>query len=928
MNNLKRVLSLALSGIMLVGMMAMGASAAEFTDADKIEHDDAVNVLVALSIINGQDDGSFNPEGDVTRAQMAKMIAVAMNGGSDANTGVKATATFTDIKGHWAESYIEYCADLGIISGRGDGTFDPEGKVTGYEATKMVLTALGYDAKSYELEGAKWATSTDQLARRADPVLYEDLTGVAMAVSATRDTAAQLIWNGLQNETVRPTPNQDRNNLGEVTWQYGPSGKTMLEERYNGQIWLGTYEGNDKSIDGLDEGSIQIDNAGPEKAAEASRTSTATFPSTLGIENIGEEIKVVFKDGKGGNADEPDGKDTIYGVFNTGKTKVYNVTKSQLQDSKDTKKIKFGDTKYDAVDTEITVVTDYIGTGSDMDVSDFSNTLKVQSRDQIKFVCDGKGKIEKAYITNVEAGKVASVGSSKVTISGVGSIDIADNDVYDGIAKDDVVVYTKFYKADKDEAYFTVTKAETVEGELTGYKKTTDTVGNNSTSFDNLVVDGKTYKINDKQLKDLSDDAILVPEESDIGSTVRLYLVDGFVAAAQTIDKTGGNYAVVTEVSEQAGTNGIGSNINPLQVTVLLADGTEATVTINKESTYDGETKITDTYTTVSAQQGLFAQANTTNKNAVLIEYTSISNGSIRIKNVFNANTLSITADKLWDKDSQALTFGNKTYVAAADAVLFVGVDSQTIGNTTVNDNKADDFKAYNLRGLGSIAKATMSHNEVVAVINSDGLVKAAYTMLKAKPGSSTAETLYGIVTGYVGRRNNADGDTMYRYTVAVNRDEEVEISVVTLFGTDRLANGTLITFEETTNGEYSQSEVKPIASGSSNWHAAAVKNYSESSRLLTYFASTQASNNVYVGVGKAQSYTVDKDVKIIYINSEDGEDGPDTGVIPFNDDTGYANIMFHESTSDEKVVDVIIVETSDDQIPGAPANTFPKTTP
>ena len=107
MNNLKRVLSLALSGIMLVGMMAMGASAADFTDAEKIQHIEAVNILVALKVINGQDDGSYNPEGDVTRAQMAKMIAVAMNGGNDTNTGVKTTASFTDVKGHWAESYIE-----------------------------------------------------------------------------------------------------------------------------------------------------------------------------------------------------------------------------------------------------------------------------------------------------------------------------------------------------------------------------------------------------------------------------------------------------------------------------------------------------------------------------------------------------------------------------------------------------------------------------------------------------------------------------------------------------------------------------------------------------------------------------------------------------------------------------------------------------
>ena len=138
MNNLKRVLSLALSTVMLVGMMAVGAGAADFTDAEKIQHSEAVNVLVALKVINGQDDGSFNPEGDVTRAQMAKMIAVTMNGGSEANTGTKTTPSFTDIKGHWAESYIEYCYDLGIISGRGDGTFDPEGKVTGLEATKMV----------------------------------------------------------------------------------------------------------------------------------------------------------------------------------------------------------------------------------------------------------------------------------------------------------------------------------------------------------------------------------------------------------------------------------------------------------------------------------------------------------------------------------------------------------------------------------------------------------------------------------------------------------------------------------------------------------------------------------------------------------------------------------------------------------------------
>ena len=107
MNNLKRVLSMGLTGAMLAGMMVVGASAADFKDADEIEHTDAVNTLVALNVINGKDDGSYDPDGIVTRAEMAKLITVALNGGKDPIIGTKANPTYTDIDGHWAESYIE-----------------------------------------------------------------------------------------------------------------------------------------------------------------------------------------------------------------------------------------------------------------------------------------------------------------------------------------------------------------------------------------------------------------------------------------------------------------------------------------------------------------------------------------------------------------------------------------------------------------------------------------------------------------------------------------------------------------------------------------------------------------------------------------------------------------------------------------------------
>ena len=82
MRNLKRALSLALAAVMVIGMMVVGAGAVsydDFSDKDKIVNDEAVSMLVELNVINGKDDGSFDPEGIVTRAEMAKMIILEVN---------------------------------------------------------------------------------------------------------------------------------------------------------------------------------------------------------------------------------------------------------------------------------------------------------------------------------------------------------------------------------------------------------------------------------------------------------------------------------------------------------------------------------------------------------------------------------------------------------------------------------------------------------------------------------------------------------------------------------------------------------------------------------------------------------------------------------------------------------------------------------
>ena len=107
MRNLKKVLGLILCLAMMLSLMVVGAGAA-FIDQSDIDdvHQDAVNMCVSLSIIDGFEDGSFQPNGNVTREQMAKMICVLDNGGKDPQGATG--NTFTDVPAdRWSNKYVE-----------------------------------------------------------------------------------------------------------------------------------------------------------------------------------------------------------------------------------------------------------------------------------------------------------------------------------------------------------------------------------------------------------------------------------------------------------------------------------------------------------------------------------------------------------------------------------------------------------------------------------------------------------------------------------------------------------------------------------------------------------------------------------------------------------------------------------------------------
>ena len=198
----KKVLSLVLCVAMLLSVMVMGTGAA-FTDQDEIQNAEAVDMTSALGIIDGYEDGSFQPAENIERGEAAKMISAMLNGGRD-SVQETTESSYNDVLGSvdaWANKYIEYCTARGIVSGVGGDRFAPASNVTGTQLAKMLLVSLGYDSvKEGYQDNAMWSVNVNTDAVAAG--LYAGIETIDMSAPLSRDDAAQMIWNALQANTV------------------------------------------------------------------------------------------------------------------------------------------------------------------------------------------------------------------------------------------------------------------------------------------------------------------------------------------------------------------------------------------------------------------------------------------------------------------------------------------------------------------------------------------------------------------------------------------------------------------------------------------------------------------------------------------------------------------------------------------------------
>lgn len=96
----------------------------------------AIEALAARGIIDGKSDGNFDPEGSMTRAEFATIVVRALGLTPAAND------TFTDVPASsWYAPYVGTASSFGLINGVGGGRFNPDGTITRQEAAVMVSRA-------------------------------------------------------------------------------------------------------------------------------------------------------------------------------------------------------------------------------------------------------------------------------------------------------------------------------------------------------------------------------------------------------------------------------------------------------------------------------------------------------------------------------------------------------------------------------------------------------------------------------------------------------------------------------------------------------------------------------------------------------------------------------------------------------------------
>lgn len=709
MRNLKKILALVLALMMTLSLMVT-ADAADLDTGNqniKPEYQTAVDVLAALGVIQGN-NGKYQPEGTITRAEFATMLyRIATGDVKEKNLSTwSGLVNFADVPATaWYADAVGYAQVSGFM--QGDGTkFYPYSSITGYDAVVSLLRVLGYGQKGeYDGKGYQLNASVDGARTGITTVVgTRNLSG-----AATREMIAELVFDTLRN--------------GDMVY-LDPVG--------------GVYQ-NDTRVDGITLGEMVFDLTNQVWDPTDNNNAGGYVPNTKD-DAFGRPSSNVWT-GIG-----PDGK-TIE-ILVDGEAPVLTFTNAMDETNKQeiTKALKSAGLTLNGTNAT------YSNTATAGSPTSTASALANLTSDHniVEIYADSKGIITRIVQITTNAAIVeddnVTDGTVKITAT-YNDLDPAD---WNGIQKDDVVLYTA---ADGD-----LQSVEILEGQ------TMTMTAFNSKNPVEYTIDGTTYTVSTGVVTGFS---ITSPNTNYLGKEMVYYigLNDKIVyaKAPENAPESYDGYAIVLAADVTGGwTTGSSKSA---QIEVLKTDGT--TGVYDLALTTAGKVKNNETVDVSSMAEGSDL------KNALTDVYPyTIENGVITLgAKLDNMPTVS-SISKAEDAGTYVVESGNVAAIAtgATSTVVDAASARGIINSDTVFIIQTDngyDVRHYNDLGgeiaatkaivivevtTGTDSKGAFTHTETVkyAIVGNKG-------DFTAKANAVAGSTVYVGTTVTTKKENNAD---------------------------------------------------------------------------------------------------------------------------------------------------------------------------
>lgn len=747
MNNLKKqILSVAVATSTVLSCVPASMAAIP-ADVQGTRYEEPVQILSALNIMVGDENGAYRLDDTIIRSEVAKMAIHAL-GLEDAAESSKGQTMFDDVStDHWANGYINLAVSQGIIEGDGDGNFRPNAPISYAEAMTIMVRATGYTVSAEENGGyphGYMKTGTSNGLAKNVQGSYSD--------KISRGNVAYLTTNALESKLMEQT------GFGS-DGKYEITEKTLLKDKLKVTKDTGRITAiENTSLTGsssLAKGQIKIDNKTYETAYNMNNLLGYNVTYYVKNEGKNDESVILAMPIQNQNNDLIISSELFSKLTTKNGNTAIEYFKDENTSKTNTAEISSDATliyngKYQAMDKNLIDLTDKSGNITLLDSNKNGKYDIVFVKNYENIVVDSvssTGKIVDKYSQKVL--KLDDTVDFRIT-KGLEEISVSDLAEYD--------VLSVAASLDK-ELYEVEVTNKTVEGKVTGK----DSKG--------VLINGTKYKV-----------AANYTDPIDIGSEGVFYLdIDGKIAAFDASKTLSSNYAYLMKAYYT-------KNTEKASFKLFTKDGKEVTLDANNKIKFNGKSnvKALDVVNSLNTSEDVTASQ--------LVTYSTNADNKITAINtaVDNSESGAVNTDKFTKNYDLTNAKFSKTLskvgnVRVDDNTVIFDITENTDDYAIRNIDMFEDGQTYN----ASVYDMSENYTAKVMVVTNSQI-------------NAAADSSIAVVKDIVKATNNDDEQTDMLAALVDGKEVSIyaESENILVNGDRKLQEGDIIQYKTNSKGE------------------------------------------------------------------------------------------------------------------------------